>query len=136
MRRCEDNIRLRRSRTVQIQDAIADAILCYPLFKSANLAGLLSASEYSPEMRYRNISSGSIELELIAFAMEMKRNPIDSASATHQLCFDLSTAQSQRCALGLSDEVIFGGTFVDGKVTIFSSSWTTVSESLSHLHPL
>ena len=136
MRRCEDNIRLRRSRTLPIQDATADAIISYPLPKSANLAGLLSASGNSPELRYRNISDGSIDLGLIAFAMEMKRNPIDSASAVHHLCFDLSTAQSQRRALGLSDQVIFGGTFVDGKVTIVSSSWEAVSESLGHLHPL
>jgi hypothetical protein len=59
--------------------------------------------------------------------METKQGSRDNIAASNQLRYDLSTAQSQRCALGLADEVVFGAVFLNGIMTVYSSSWYSVS---------
>ena len=83
----------------------------------------LTGYDYSPE------NAGTTPTKIILFAMEAKRH--ESVTKCNQLCFDLCTAQSQRRALGLKDDVLFGGVFADGKFSIYSSYWYLVSEYCS-----
>jgi hypothetical protein len=69
---------------------------------------------------------------IIGFLAEHKRD--DAATNMNQLIMVLTTAQSQRRALGLKNSVIMGATACRGNVLIFSSFWGDPDESVgSHI---
>jgi hypothetical protein len=63
--------------------------------------------------------------------MEARRETGLKDAAWNQLVYDLSTAQSQRRALGLDQQILFGGVFIEGVLTIFSSFGGKVSTNSS-----
>lgn len=74
-------------------------------------------------------------IKLIGFALEARLDRNFEHNAA-QLVYDLSTAQSQRRALGLKEQVIFGGVYSNKSLTIFSSSWGMVRGiSVTFIHP-
>ena len=133
----EVDIQLRRSTGAHISHAIADTLVVHPLIDgeadrlmNLELAVLQASLSESYDAHFVNSVINSMEYShtienrttIILFAMEAKRD-VDEAGVT-RICYDLSTAQSQRRALGLKDEVMFGCVFADGTAKIFASYWS------------
>ncbi|KAF8638418.1 hypothetical protein AX17_002225, partial [Amanita inopinata Kibby_2008] len=69
------------------------------------------AEEFPPESHF----------SLISFPVEMRR--ISDRRNTDQLTLALSTAQSQRRALGIENSIIWGATYYLGQFVVYSAEW-------------
>ena len=118
--------------------AVAHALVTYKfpqrpfLFASlaeASRGGSITESDLGDLLRsriYLNKPTMDFRTDLVGFALEVRREKREFETAVARLVFDLSTAQSQRRALGLENRVVFGGVVVGDTLTVFSSCWTTV----------
>jgi hypothetical protein len=105
----------------------------YPHLKDKFRAELLSGVEPAlVHELYWGANGSRDNFSIIVFPGEFKRN--DAATNMNQLIMVLTTAQSQRRALGLKNSVIMGATACRGNVLIFSSFWGDPDESVgSHI---
>ena len=121
--RIEEDIHLKQSsgKTYVHPEGVADTLVVYPLPNEKTLKVYSEAPEILAEAFYARLAASHIFI--ILFAMEARRET-DSAEATvNRLAYDLSTAQSQRRALGLVDTVIFGVAYTGGHARVFASRW-------------
>ncbi|KAF5386982.1 hypothetical protein D9615_002100 [Tricholomella constricta] len=87
----------------------------------------ISSTELTRELRAKASTNGAMDdFSIIAFPGEFKKD--DSVYNKNQLIMVLTTAQSQRRALGLEDTIVMGATGCRGRVAIYSSYWLANSE--------
>lgn len=122
----EQCIRIRSTPDVMVTaSATADHLVTIGLEPEAqsrfeDVTGKWPATERS-ELFWQSRADDVATLSIIGFASEYKRS--QSAQTQNQLAMDLVTAQSQRKALGLKNDIVYGATVAAGKFRIFASWW-------------
>jgi hypothetical protein len=110
-------------------DAVSDALVTIPsmeITRELRDAALFFADSSTIDNLYWSTNGAIDDFSIIAFPGEFKKD--DTAYNKNQLIMVLTTAQSQRKALGLKDTIIMGATGCRGHVTIYSSYWHTNPE--------
>jgi len=105
-------------------DIVAD-ILITIVPRSIKLKGGLNQCQYSWQA---SADHDQVSVSLIGFAVQYERYDSQNRRLGRSLAAILSTAQSQRKALGLEDTIIYGANICSGECRIFASWWSKKSE--------